>query len=275
MEKYRNLGIIKNEVDLHKFLYQLRNSETSYFLVIAQILQIFLALLATWFVIRFIRLNLSVEKLDKRNNLIKKRLRKSKKRLARLMSNLPGMAYTCKYDENWTMLFVSKGGFELTGYYPEELVQNKVKGYSELILPDDRAAVYAAVKDSFHRNEAFQVTYRIKCKNGQIKWVWEQGKFVANTSEFKKLRIEGFIVDISDSKALETERENLIDELQLAVSEIKVLRGILPICANCKKIRDDQGYWSRIESYIQKHTDTEFSHGLCPACMKKLYPDVV
>jgi PAS domain S-box-containing protein len=274
LEKYRSLGIIKNEVDLHAFLYHSEDTETSYFVLIVQIVQILLVLLAIWLVVRFIRLNMSIEELDKHNNIIKKRLKKSKKRLARLMANLPGMAYTCKYDENWTMFFVSKGGFALTGYYPEELVKNKVQSYSSLILPDDRVAVYDAVKDSFHRNETFQVTYRIKCKNGQLKWVWEQGKFVGNTSEFKKLRIEGFIVDISDAKALELEREKLIDELQTAASEIKVLRGILPICANCKNIRDDKGYWNRIESYIQKHTDTEFSHGLCPDCMKKLYPEV-
>lgn len=63
-------------------------------------------------------------------------------------------------------------------------------------------------------------------------------------------------------------------ELQKASSEIKTLSGLLPICASCKKIRDDNGYWNQIESYISDHSEAEFSHGICPECMKKLYPDV-
>lgn len=63
-------------------------------------------------------------------------------------------------------------------------------------------------------------------------------------------------------------------ELKKAREEIKSLRGILPICAACKKIRDDKGYWNQIESYISKHSGVDFSHGICPDCAKKLYPDV-
>lgn len=62
-------------------------------------------------------------------------------------------------------------------------------------------------------------------------------------------------------------------ELQKAFEEIKRLKGIIPICSSCKKIRDDQGYWHQVESYIQDHTEAEFSHSVCPDCMKKLYPD--
>jgi hypothetical protein len=72
---------------------------------------------------------------------------------------------------------------------------------------------------------------------------------------------------------LEEEREKLIKELQNALTEIKTLSGLLPICSYCKKIRDDKGYWNQIESYIHKHSDTEFSHGICPECAKKYYPD--
>ncbi|MFH0730022.1 MAG: response regulator transcription factor [Pseudomonadota bacterium] len=63
-----------------------------------------------------------------------------------------------------------------------------------------------------------------------------------------------------------------IVELHQAVDQIKTLRGIIPICANCKKIRDDQGYWRQVEIYIRNHTEAEFSHGLCPECLEKLYP---
>lgn len=63
-----------------------------------------------------------------------------------------------------------------------------------------------------------------------------------------------------------------VQELALALEQVKTLRGIVPICANCKNVRDDQGYWSRVENYIKEHTEAEFSHAVCPDCMKKLYP---
>jgi len=69
------------------------------------------------------------------------------------------------------------------------------------------------------------------------------------------------------------EREGLIERLRNALSDVKTLRGLIPICASCKKIRDDQGYWERIETYISERSEAEFSHGICPGCMKELYPE--
>jgi len=62
-------------------------------------------------------------------------------------------------------------------------------------------------------------------------------------------------------------------ELESTISEVKTLRGLLPICASCKKVRDDKGYWNQIDNYLETHSEVEFSHGLCPDCAKKLYPD--
>ena len=80
--------------------------------------------------------------------------------------------------------------------------------------------------------------------------------------------------DITDKKHIEIEKDKLINELQKAANEIKTLRGILPICSYCKQIRNDKGYWEKIESYIHEHSDTQFSHGICPECAKKYYPDM-
>ena len=80
--------------------------------------------------------------------------------------------------------------------------------------------------------------------------------------------------DIFERKKIELEREKLIRKLQSALSEVKTLRGFLPICASCKKIRDDKGYWNQIEAYISAHSDARFSHGLCPDCVRRLYPDL-
>lgn len=85
--------------------------------------------------------------------------------------------------------------------------------------------------------------------------------------------VENFL-DITERKKLETEKEKLIDKLQASLEKVKQLSGFLPICASCKKIRDDKGYWNQIESYIKDHSEAEFSHSLCPGCMTKQYRDM-
>ena len=77
--------------------------------------------------------------------------------------------------------------------------------------------------------------------------------------------------DITLSKLIQKEREILVQELKKALTRIKTLSGMLPICSNCKKIRDDKGYWNLIESYIASHSEAQFSHGMCPSCMDELY----
>ena len=73
-------------------------------------------------------------------------------------------------------------------------------------------------------------------------------------------------------KRAEEERDVLVRQLQDALANIKTLHGLLPICSSCKKIRDDHGYWNQLETYIAAHSDVEFTHGLCPECVQKLYP---
>jgi len=75
-------------------------------------------------------------------------------------------------------------------------------------------------------------------------------------------------------KQIEEKREKEVRDREKALEEIKVLRGFLPICASCKKIRDDKGYWTQMEAYIRDHSEAEFSHGICPECAKKLYPEL-
>jgi CheY-like chemotaxis protein len=74
---------------------------------------------------------------------------------------------------------------------------------------------------------------------------------------------------------VDMEKEKLTQELKAALDKVKLLSGFLPICASCKKIRDDKGYWNQIEVYIREHSEAEFSHGLCPDCARKLYPDLL
>lgn len=87
-----------------------------------------------------------------------------------------------------------------------------------------------------------------------------------------KGRIDGDLLYRAIRYAIE--RKKLILELHEALANVKKLSGMLPICASCKKIRDDKGYWTQVETYIRDHSEAEFTHGICPECTKKLYPEL-
>jgi F0F1-type ATP synthase assembly protein I len=87
--------------------------------------------------------------------------------------------------------------------------------------------------------------------------------------------LSGFIgMFLGKIRKADKEKSKIILELHNALDEVKTLSGFLPICASCKKIRDDKGYWNQIEAYISEHSEAEFSHGICPECSKKLYPEI-
>jgi hypothetical protein len=79
--------------------------------------------------------------------------------------------------------------------------------------------------------------------------------------------------DIAELKKAQDEKDKVIEQLQEALEKIDTLIDLLPICSTCKKIRNDEGYWERVEEYISSHTRVQFSHSLCPTCLKKLYPE--
>ena len=101
---------------------------------------------------------------------------------------------------------------------------------------------------------------------------WQSYKFLLRDDLGQK-QVGGMSFDITERKAAEQERERLVSELREALAQVKTLSGFLPICASCKNIRDDTGYWQQIESYLSEHSDVEFTHGICPECVTKLYPE--
>ena len=86
-------------------------------------------------------------------------------------------------------------------------------------------------------------------------------------------RIKALAAANAELSASLGQRDKLVDGLTEALTRVRTLSGLLPICANCKKVRDDSGYWSQIEAYIRARTEAEFTHGICPDCMRSLYPE--
>lgn len=134
-------------------------------------------------------------------------LRRRERQLTVLMDNLPGMAYRCLPDENWTMLFVSAGCADLTGYQPEELIRNRTTSYAALMDEEDAGQVAQEVEAAVRKDESFSVEYAITRKDGRKIWVWERGCGVLDDDG--TMVLEGIILDISDRKQLENELEAL------------------------------------------------------------------
>ncbi len=154
-------------------------------------------------------------------------LEKREREISVLLGNLPGMAYRCSNDRDWTMKFVSEGCMELTGYRPEELTDNKEISYADLIFPEDRERVRETVQEGLEEKRQFTLEYRIDTRSGIIKWVWEQGRGVFDENGELE-NIQGFITSISERKKAQQKLEYKEQKLrqsfvQLAETTSRVL----------------------------------------------------
>ncbi|MBI9084847.1 MAG: PAS domain-containing protein [Desulfobacterales bacterium] len=149
-----------------------------------------------------------------------------------------------------------------------------VEQLKEMRIQDINTLSNEQVKAEMEKARLLERTYfefRHRLSDGSFK---EVGVYSCKVDIKRKALLHSIIHDISKRKRTEEQKDRLVSDLQKALSEVKTLRGFLPICSNCKKIRDDKGYWNQIESYIRDRSDAEFSHGICPECAKKLYPDM-
>jgi PAS domain S-box-containing protein len=147
------------------------------------------------------------------------------------------------------------------GFTLEELMS---KPFIEFVHPDDRERTLKQNASVRGGGQALAFENRYLCKDGSYRWFrWNATAHTANKVIYSVAR------DVTESKRLEEEREQLVRELQAALAEVKTLREILPICSYCRKIRDDENYWHTVEDYISEHTASRFSHGICPSCLAK------
>ncbi|MFW2373858.1 MAG: PAS domain-containing protein [Gammaproteobacteria bacterium] len=160
---------------------------------------------------------------------------------------------------------------QMIGYTTIKEFEDNTDTWTNSIHPDDRDAAWASINNHLQgRTDCHKMEYRMLTRDGGYKWILDHAKIVQRDDHGRALRMSGTHIDISDRKQMEHERDELIKSLQEALNEIKTLKGIIPICSYCHSIRDDKGAWSRIEAYISRHSDAEFSHGICPECEVKV-----
>ena len=160
---------------------------------------------------------LQQKKLMEERSLAEYALRESQRTLSTLMGNLPGMAYRSKNTRNWSMFFVSEGCFSLTGYTAEEIIAKGKSPIGNIIYPEDQDDVWNQTQTALQDGCPFQITYRIIRKDGEMRWVWEQGIGVGVDDDDVQI-LEGFITDITESKLAENAKEHS-QRLLLALSK--------------------------------------------------------
>ena len=148
-------------------------------------------------------------------------------------------------------------GTEISVIIPNRFIENHVKNIDRILeggeyhIIGKTAELYA-----LHRNGN-----EIPIELSLSEWRTSSGVFFT-----------GIIRDITERKRAQEERERMINDLKNALEQIKTLSGIIPICAHCKKVRDDAGFWQQVESYVEKNSTAQFSHALCPQCADKYFP---
>ncbi len=160
----------------------------------------------------------------------------------------------CDYfNERW---------LEFTGRTME---QEMGTGWADGVHKDDFDGCLAIYLGAFERHEIFEMEYRLRRNDGVYRWIFDRGVPFYRDGEFA-----GFIGSCIDVDESVRARMELAERHE---AEIDTLRGLLPICAHCKRIRDEQGEWHQIETYVSAHSDADFTHGVCPDCLEEHFQD--
>lgn len=203
-------------------------------------------------------------------------LRENEEKYRSLIEKSDDIIWTSDLD--LCTLYVSPAVEKKLGFTPEERM---VQDLDKQVTPSSYAHLTEILAQELIReqhgdadpNRKIIVEVEYYHKNGSTLW-FENIASGVRDSKGLLIGIHGISRDITDRKKSENELRLEKDKLQDAITKIKKLSGLLPICASCKKIRDDKGYWNQIESYIRDHSDADFTHGYCPECEKKIYQNL-
>lgn len=211
---------------------------------------------------------------------LENRLRESERRFRILADNLTDVIWVIDM-ETMTYKFVSPSVEQLRGYTPDEVMTHFLEESLTPASYKKAMDILAVERVKFERGEDPRVRFEaeMNCKDGST--VWAELTTRMFVDEDNKPYLIGISRDISERKQWDRQREEIIRQLEEAVAERdqalkenKILMGLLPICAVCKRIRDDDGNWQDLETYIAERTEAEFTHTICPICREDLYPEL-
>lgn len=197
-------------------------------------------------------------------------LRESEEKYKLLAENSADLIYKISL-ENEKCTYASPSVEKLLGYTAEESLS---LGIQDILTPESYAKQKQRMLNSLESGQAESEMMELEVfhKDGRSLPMEINANFIIG-EHGNPVEILGVARDISKQRKMREERENLIHKLKEALKEIKHLRGILPICSICNRIRDDQGDWEQVDVYIQKHSQADISHSICPICSKELYPN--
>ncbi|HVY22594.1 MAG TPA: PAS domain-containing protein [Steroidobacteraceae bacterium] len=176
-------------------------------------------------------------------------------------------AMVAYWDSNQQCVFSNNAYREWFGRTPEEMVGMSMRELLGPLYPKNLPYILAALKGE---KQVFE--RRIPLPGGEVR-----DTIATYTPDIFDGTVRGFWVHVADVTSIrqrETELERTIQERDAALAEVRTLRGLLPICSVCKSIRDESGTWQTIEQYVSDRSDASFTHGICPSCIARLYPDV-
>ena len=176
-------------------------------------------------------------------------LKENEQKLANIFENMQSVVWSMSWPD-MRLLFLTPSVEKIYGRPVKDFEANP-NLWREMVHSHDRRTTEISLK-TLQENGLSRRKCRIIRPDGRIVWILDQGHLVYDAAG-QPVRVDGVTTDIT---------------------EIQILKGLLPICANCKKIRDDQGYWENLETYFSQHGGTEFTHSICPDCIRKLYPDL-
>jgi PAS domain S-box-containing protein len=202
-----------------------------------------------------------IERVKSEEALIKK-----ERQEALVLKSLPMVFYSTQLEPYEEILWISEQVEQITGFPLENFKLDKMF-WANHIHPEDRDGAIEKFGAVLNKDYVY-AEYRWQCSDGSYHWFADHLVPIRDESG-KPKEVVGIRRDITDRKRLEDEREKLVSELKDALTNIKTLSGLIPICASCKKIRDDKGFWNQLEAYIVEHSDATFTHGICPECAEK------
>lgn len=194
-------------------------------------------------------------------------LRKSEEKFRRIVTTVrEGIV---QLDQQRVIAFANQYFAEMLGYSLDEVLG---RPFEEFFFREDREDFHRR-QDQREQNCQDIFERRFRGKSGQCLWtIVSASPLLDGHGNF--CGSLGTVTNITERKQAEIELQQANERLRRAMEQVKTLRGIVPICMHCKKIRDDKGYWNQVEVYVRNHTEAEFSHGLCPDCLAEFYPEM-